>query len=133
MDDKEKISLPLSNFMLMCSLKNIEGAFNSLTEDIRWKPPFVPEIGHTKLRIGKSEVKDWVIEMAAELTYSLVTPQIIYADKDAVIVKGYFEGKANITGKQFQSDWVHICRFRNDKICSYQAFWNTYNVANALK
>jgi ketosteroid isomerase-like protein len=113
--------------------KNLDGVFNSLTEDIRWEPPFAPEIHHTKLRNGKSEVKDWVMEMAAEVTYTQVTPQAIYADNDAVIVKGFFQGKANNTGKPFKSDWVHIWKFRDDKICSYQAFWNTCEVANALK
>ena len=113
--------------------KNLEGVFNVLTDDIRWEPPYTPEIPHTKLRIGKGGVKDWVIEMAGEVTYSLVKPQAIYADNDAVIVKGFFEGKANATGKSFKSDWVHLWNFRDDKICSYQAFWNTYNVAMAMK
>ena len=113
--------------------KNLGGVFNVLTDDIRWEPPYTPEIPHTKLRIGKGGVKDWVIEMAGEVTYSLVKPQAIYADNDAVIVKGFFEGKANATGKSFKSDWVHLWNFRDDKICSYQAFWNTYNVAMAMK
>jgi len=113
--------------------KNLEGFLASLTDDIIPEPPFVFEIPHTRLRTGKSEVKDWVIEMASEVTYSQVTHHAIYADNDAVIVKGFFEGKANNSGKPFESDWVHIWKFREDKIYSYQAFWNTYNVANAMK
>lgn len=113
--------------------RDLETVFNALTDDIRWEPPFVSEIPHTRLRTGKAGVKDWVIEMASELTYTQVSPQAIYADNDAVIVKGYFEGKANNTGKAFASDWVHIWKFRDDRIYSYQAFWNTCNVANAMK
>jgi len=112
--------------------KNLDGVFSSLTDDIRWEPPYVPEIAHTKLRVGKDGVKNWIIEMAGEVNYSQVTPQAIYADNNAVIVKGYFEGTANNTGKAFASDWVHIWKFRDDKICGYQAFWNTHNVLNAL-
>lgn len=113
--------------------KNLEGVFQSLTDDIIWEPPYTPHIPHTKIRKGKSGVKDWVIEMAGEVSYTQVVPQAIYADTDAVIVKGFFEGKANETGKPFQSDWVHIWKFREEKICHYQAFWNTDSVANALK
>ena len=113
--------------------KNLEGVFNALTDDIRWEPPFVPELHHTRLQRGKDGVKNWVIEMATEVTYSQVVPQAIYADGDAVIVKGHFEGTANSTGKSFQSDWVHLWTFRDDKICSYQSFFNTYNVASAFK
>ena len=113
--------------------KNLEGVFNSMTDDIKWEPPFTPEISHTKPRTGKNEIKDWIIEMAAEVTYNQVVPQAIYADDDAVIVKGFFEGRANHTGKPFQSDWVHIWKLRDGKIYYYQAFWNTDNVAKALR
>jgi ketosteroid isomerase-like protein len=113
--------------------RNLQGVLNILTDDIRWEPPFVPELHHTKLQKGKDGVTNWVIEMANEVTYSQVIPQGIYADGDAVIVKGHFEGTANSTGKSFQSDWVHLWIFRGDKICSYQAFWNTHNVVNAFK
>lgn len=113
--------------------KNLDGFFNSLTDDIVWQPPFAAEIKHTKIRNGKAEVKDWIMEMAAEVSYTQVTPHEIYADKDAVIVKGFFEGKSNATGKSFQSDWIHLWKFRGDKVFHYQAFWNTAEVANALK
>jgi ketosteroid isomerase-like protein len=113
--------------------KNLEGVLNALTDDIRWQPPFVAEIPHTKLRIGKAEVTNFVIEMAAEVTYTQFMPQEYYADNDAVVVKGFFEGTANHTGKSFESDWVHIWKFRGDKICSYQAFWNTNRMLTALK
>src|SRR5947209_16633511 len=96
---------------------NLNGVLNILTDDIRWEPPFVPDIHHTRLRYGKNEVKDCISEMAAEITYAQVTPQTLYADNDAVIVKGFFEGRANNTGKPFASDWVHIWRFRDDRIC----------------
>ena len=109
--------------------KNLEGFLASLTDDIKWEPPFVPVIPHTKPRSGKKEVTNWVIEMAGEVTYTQVTPQDIYADNNAVIVKGIFEGKANSTGKSFQSDWVHIWKLRDGRVFHYQAFWNTYNVA----
>lgn len=113
--------------------KNLEGVFNSLTDDIKWEPPYTPAIAHTKPRTGKGGVKDWVIEMAGEVSYTQVAPQAIYADNDAVIVKGYFEGKSNATGKPFDSDWVHIWKFRDDKVYHYQAFWNTQKVAEALQ
>ena len=130
---KEKNIAVVKKIYADVSAKNLEGVFNSLTEDISWEPPFTAEIPHTKLRSGKSGVKDWVIEMTNEVTYSQVTPKDIFADDNAVIVIGYFEGKVNATGKSFKSDWVHVWKFRGDKIYRYQAFWNTNAVASALK
>lgn len=112
--------------------KNLEAVFNALTDDIHWAPPYVPEIHHTKPRNGKSGVKAWVIEMASEVTYHKVEPQEIFADNDAVIIKGQFSGTANNTGKSFESDWIHLWKFRDNKICSYKAFWNTATVRDAL-
>jgi ketosteroid isomerase-like protein len=113
--------------------KNLPAVLDALTDDIKWRPPFVPEIPHTKLRNGKNEVTNFVIEMAAEVTYTQFLPQEFYADNDTVIVKGYFEGQANHTGKSFESDWVHIWKFRDGKICGYQAFWNTHKLVSALQ
>ncbi len=113
--------------------RNLEGVLNALSDDIKWEPPFAPEIQFSKLRNGKSEVKEFVMDMVREVTFSKITPEEFYADKDAIIVKGFFEGKANNTGKSFESDWVHIWKLRDDKICNYQVFWNTNSVASALK
>ncbi|MEO5581109.1 MAG: hypothetical protein ABIR66_00340 [Saprospiraceae bacterium] len=35
-------------------------------------------------------------------------------------------------GKNFEFEWVHIWKFRDEKICGHQAFWNTYRIVNAL-
>ncbi|MFI5187721.1 MAG: nuclear transport factor 2 family protein [Chitinophagales bacterium] len=131
--DKEKNIETVNQLYANVGAKNLEGVLNSLTDDIRWEPPFVAEIPHTKLRNGKNEVTNFVIEMAAEVSFNQFMPQEIYADKDTVIVKGFFEGTANHTGKTFESDWVHIWKFRGNKICGYQAFWNTNRMLNALK
>ena len=115
------------------SAKNLPGVLDALTDDIKWQPPYVAAIPHTKSRSGKNEVKDFVIEMAGEVTYTQFLPQEYYADKDTVIVKGFFEGQANHTGKSFESEWVHIWKFRGSKICSYQAFWNTDRMLHAIQ
>lgn len=132
MDNKKNIAI-VRQIYADVGAKNLKGFLASLTDDIEWVPPFVSVIHHTKPRNGKKEVTDWVIEMAGEVTYSQVTPYDIYADNNAMIVKGFFEGKSNATGRPFQSDWVHIWKFRDDKIFHYQAFWNTHNVASSIQ
>lgn len=130
--EKEKNMATIQQIYANVGSKNLNGVLDALTEDIIWAPPFTAEIPHTKLRIGKGEVKDFVIEMAGEVTYTEFIPQEFYADQDTVIVKGFFKGTANHTGKAFESDWIHLWKFRADKISSYQAFWNTQRVALAI-
>ena len=81
---KEKNIAVVKKIYADVSAKNLEGVFNSLTEDISWEPPYTAEIPHTKLRSGKNGVKDWVIEMTNEVTYSQVTPKDIFADDNAI-------------------------------------------------
>ncbi len=112
---------------------NIEGILNSLTDDIIWSDPGYPEVPYAKKRTGKNEVVSFFNELAAAVSYSKFAPEEFYADKDAVIVKGSFAGKANSTGKAFESEWVMIWKLRNGKIYSYLAFVDTAKMSSALK
>jgi ketosteroid isomerase-like protein len=72
-------------------------------------------------------------EVGSTVSFTQFVLQEFYADNDAVIVKGFFAGKANVTGKAFESDWMMIWKFRGGKIYYYQAFVDTKNVAASLK
>ena len=113
--------------------RNFKAVLDVLTDDIKWEPPLVPERPYNNLRTGKSEVEAWMKEMATDVTYTKEIPQAIYADNDVVIVKGFFAGMANTTGKSFESDFIHLWKFREDKICGYQAFWNTHGIVRYKK
>ena len=78
--------------------RNFKAVLDVLTDDIKWEPPLVPERPYNNLRTGKSEVEDWMKEMATDVTYTKEIPQAIYADSDVVIVKGFFCGN----GKRYR-------------------------------
>jgi ketosteroid isomerase-like protein len=112
--------------------QNIEGVLNSLTDDISWSDPGFPEVPYAKQRHGKNETMSFFVEMGGTVSFTEFNPQEFYADKNAVIVKGFFAGKANGTGKTFASDWVMIWKLRGDKVFSYQAFVDTAKMAAAI-
>lgn len=97
--EKEKNIQTIQHLYANVGRKSLPGVLESLTDDILWEPPFTDEIPHTKLRIGKHKVTNFVIEMAAEVTYTEFVPQDFLADGDTVIVKGFFKGHANHSGK----------------------------------
>lgn len=113
--------------------QNIEGVLNSLTEDIRWNDGKHPDIPYSKKRDGKNEVVSFFMELGSTLVFTAFTPQEFYGDNDAVIVTGSFAGKAIATGKSFAADWVHLWKFRGEKIFSFQAFNNTAAMIAAIK
>jgi ketosteroid isomerase-like protein len=111
---------------------NVEGVSGALTDDIKWSDPGYPDIPYAAQRNGKSEVMNFFMEMGKAVSYTQFIPQEFFADKDAVIVKGTFAGKANATGKSFESDWVMIWKLRNGKIYSYQAWVDTLIMAKSF-
>ena len=113
--------------------QNVEGVLNALTEDVIWNDGDRPDIPYTKKRNGKNEVMNFFMELGSTVAFTEFAPKEFYADNDAVIVKGSFVGKAIATGKSFASDWVHILKFRGNKISSYQGFNDTAALVAAIK
>jgi len=103
-----------------------------MTDDISWNYGGYPDLPYAKKRIDKNEVMSFFMELGSTIAFTEFAPQEFYADNDAVIVKGSFAGKAISTGTSFTSDWVHILKFRGDKIFSYQAFKDTAAMIAAI-
>lgn len=112
---------------------NVEGVLSSLTDDVSWSDPGYPDIPYAAKRNGKNEVLNFFKEMGSTVSFTQFFPQEFFADNDAVIVKGFFSGKANATGKTFETDWVMIWKFHGGKVFNYQAFIDTKNVGAAMK
>jgi ketosteroid isomerase-like protein len=105
--------------------KNVEGLLNNMTDDVVWNNGNNPEIPYDKIRNGKKETMEFFMETASMMSYTEFAPKEFFADNDAVIVKGAYAGKITATGKLFASEWVHIFKFRGDKVCHFQAFKDT--------
>ena len=112
--------------------QNVEGVLNAFTDDVIWNDGNKLEIPYSKIRNGKNETMSFFKELGSTLDFTEFTPQEFYADNDAVIVKGSFAGKAIATEKSFASEWVHIWKFRADKIFSFQAFNDTAAMIAAI-
>lgn len=113
--------------------QNVEGILNSFTDDVSWNDGGYPDLPYAKIRNGKNEMMSFFIELGSTIAFTEFAPQEFYSDNDTVIVKGYFAGNAIDSGKSFESDWVHILKFRGDKIFSFQAFKDTAAMIAAIK
>ncbi|MEP7197819.1 MAG: nuclear transport factor 2 family protein [Saprospiraceae bacterium] len=131
--EKEKCINTVQQIYADFGAGNVEGVLNSLTEDISWNDPGSPDIPYAKKRNGKKEVMNFFMEMGGTVSFTEFAPQEFYADNNAVVVKGFFAGKANGTGKNFESEWIMIWKFKGDKVNHYQAFVDTQKMINAIK
>ena len=112
---------------------NLEGILKALTDDVSWTDLGYPDIPYAGKRNGKKEVQDYFEKLGSSVSYTQFDQQEFYADKDAVIVKGFFAAKVNSTGKAFDIDWVMIWKLANDKIYFHHSWIDTLKVANAFK
>src|SRR5947207_3439958 len=87
---------------------NPEGVLTLLTDDVTWTDPGYPEIPYAGKRKGKKEVMDFFTEMGKTVSFANFQPQQFLNDGNMVVVRGFFTGKANSTGKSFESEWVMI-------------------------
>ena len=111
---------------------NVPGVLNLLHDDVSWSDPGYPEIPYAAKRNGKDEVMNFFIEMSSTVTFSQFEPRLFLNDGNFVVVKGFFAGKGNATGKIFESDWVMIWEVVDGKVKSYEAFVDTNKMATAI-
>ncbi|MBK9985234.1 MAG: nuclear transport factor 2 family protein [Saprospiraceae bacterium] len=112
---------------------NPQGVLDLLTDDVTWTDPGYPEIPYAGKCKGKSEVLHFFTEMGKTISFTHFEPQQFMNDGNNVIVKGFFIGKSNHTGKTFESEWMMIWEVENEKVKTYQAFIDTFKVVAALK
>lgn len=74
------------------------------------------------LRIGREAEDIQVLEARQFLT-----------NGDAVAVVGYMKCRAKPTGRTYESDFVHLVKFRDGKIVSFQEFFDTYAAGGAFR
>jgi ketosteroid isomerase-like protein len=111
---------------------NIEAVVDLMHDDITWTDPGYPAIPHSGIRKGKNEAGKFFGEMAGNISFTRFEPQQFLQDGNYVTVKGFFAGKANATGKTFESDWIMLWELADGKIKSYQSFFDTHQMAAAL-
>jgi hypothetical protein len=105
----------------------------ALSEDVEWGEPSNPfnPCGGTKhghegflewLQIGRDSEEILVLE-----------PKKFLTDNDSVAVVGFTKCLARATNKIYETDFVHLFTFRENKIIRFQEFFDTYIAGEAFR
>jgi ketosteroid isomerase-like protein len=104
-----------------------------LTEDVEWGEPDNPYNPTGGTRYGHAGFLEW-LKIGNEAEDILVLePRTFIAQGDLVAVVGYLECRAKATGRTYASDFVHVLTFREDKICRFREFFDTYAAGDAFQ
>ncbi len=113
--------------------KDIPAILRLLSEDVEWGVPENPFNPAGGTRTEHSGFLEW-INIGKETEDILVLePKQFLNDEDSVAVTGYMKCRAKPTGKVYESDFVHLVKIKDKKICKFQEFFDTYLAGEAFR
>jgi ketosteroid isomerase-like protein len=104
-----------------------------LAPDVVWSEPANPFNPAAGTRHGHAGFLQWLqIGQAAEEIVSL-EPQRFLVDDSSVAVVGRSSCRARETGREYDTDFVHLIVFRDGKVVRFQEFFDTYAAGEAFR
>jgi uncharacterized protein len=104
-----------------------------LAEDVEWGEPANPFNPAGGTRRGHAGFLEWAtIGRQAEEILVLDIRRML-ADADSVAVVGFMRCRAIATGREYESDFVHLVTIRDGKVAKFQEFFDTYAAGEAFR
>lgn len=73
-------------------------------------------------RSGPAAVTNFFAQVAENVEFHQFEPREFVADRDKVVVLGYYRGTARKTGRGFESDWVMVFTVRDGKVTRFREY-----------
>lgn len=104
---------------------NIAGLLELFANDIDWRTPAIEGSPLPHLCFGREEVAKFFAQLDKSESLDLFKPTEFIAQGDRVVVLGESKGKVILTGRNFETGWVHIFTLRDGKITDFLEFLDT--------
>jgi ketosteroid isomerase-like protein len=105
------------------------GDFQSLlslySDDVEWLVPDMENVRYGGKRRGLKSVREFFSSVADDLEVLQFEPQEFIAQGDKVVALGRYSWRVKATGKEFSSDWAHVCTVRDGKIVRFREYMDT--------
>ena len=107
-------------------------AFLSLcTHDVQWIYPTNRKLRYGGSRRGLGGVEDFLEAHDSEEEILEFEASEMIAHADRVLVLGHYSGKAKTSGRDWETDFVHLLIVRDGKIARFQAYFDTAAAVDA--
>lgn len=113
--------------------KDIDALLNRYTDDVEWIGFDVPGVPFSGAWHGKDGVRDFFSRLAASMDVLRFEPKTVIAEGDRVVVLGQARWLVRSTGREVASDWTHVFQLREGKVCRFQNFSDTAQMAEAFR
>jgi ketosteroid isomerase-like protein len=113
--------------------RDMKAILAHLSPEVSWSEPENPFNPAAGTRHGHAGFLEWArIGREAE-DIELLEPQLFLTGDDAVAVVGHMKCRARPTGRAYESDFVHVVRFRDGMITRFQEFFDTHAAGEAFR
>ncbi|MBD0331433.1 MAG: nuclear transport factor 2 family protein [Chitinophagaceae bacterium] len=112
---------------------NIEGLLQMFDDNINWEIPQISNVNFSGKRSGKYKVQEFFSDLSEQVTFKKFEPQEFVPHNGNVIVFGHYTGNVGATGKDYNSDWVHVFEVQNGKIKSFKEYSDSSAISEAFK
>ncbi len=112
---------------------DIEHIIACMTPDVEWELADVPGVDFSGKRQGCEQVREFFRMNAEQQEVRAFAPREFIGQGDKVIVLGHSAWTVKHTGRDFESDWVHIFTIRDGKVAAFREFMDVNTAIDAYQ
>jgi hypothetical protein len=103
----------------------MESLLSLYSEDVEWHVPEMENVRFAGNRRGIEGVKTFFSAILEDLDILEFEPHEFVAQGDKVVTLGRYSWRVKATGKEFSSDFAHVCTVRDGKIVEFHEYMDT--------
>ncbi len=111
----------------------VEEILPLLAHDVVWTEPDNPFNPGAGTRHGHAGFLEWLRVGHAAEEILVIERQYYLTNADTVAVVGMARCRVRQTGRAYETDFVHLIRFREGRVVHFQEFFDTYAAAEAFR
>jgi ketosteroid isomerase-like protein len=94
-------------------------------DDVEWHVPEMEDVPFAGPRKGIAGVRDFLTAVTEDLEVLQFEPREYIAQGDKVVALGRYSWRVKATGREFSSDFAHVCTVRDGKIVRFHEYMDT--------
>lgn len=112
---------------------DLDHLLSCMAPQIEWEIPTVPSLSFTGKRRGHEQVAEYFRLANEKQALRQFTPKEFIAQGNKVVVLGFGAWTAKDTGRDFESDWVHVFTVNDGQIAAFREFMDAHFAVEAFE
>jgi ketosteroid isomerase-like protein len=112
---------------------SIPSLLDQMADDVVWQLPDIEGVPVAGRRTGRAGVAEFFSTLARDQEAIEFDPREFIAQNDKVVSLGHYKWRIKETGREFESDFVHVFTIRDGKIAGFREHFDTAASAAAYQ